>query len=172
MGEMSRQVMLSNMHAQIDFTRPYFQAVFAATNYEDITIWDRKTLCLIDIISLSSLSLRVSLPFSDAFSVRLLFPLGGGFSLVACIDNDSAASNVTVWDMGEREAFATFQVDSIIRKSGVLSQRVSGLCRDGWFPVIRRFPGGERHPANRTRRFELDPKLAQLTWYSSRWAVF
>jgi hypothetical protein len=50
--------MLLNMHAEIDFTHPHFQVpgLFAAMNYEDITIRDRKTLRPIDTISLSSLS--------------------------------------------------------------------------------------------------------------------
>ena len=61
-----------------------------------ITIWDRKTLRLIDVISLSSLS---SL-FSKLWSVRLSYQVDTSLLALACMHPN--ASTVTVWDMGGR----------------------------------------------------------------------
>ena len=125
--------------------------LFAAAAGKDITIWNRKTLHLIDTISLGSLSLS----FSDAYGVRLSSPVGSSSLLaIACQTNTSSTSTVIVWHMGERTILGTFQVNAIIRK---LTPSLDG-ARRWWFPVIRCFHG-EPHSTNRTQRFELDPKL-------------
>jgi len=81
--------------------------LLAAATKGDITIWDRKTLCLVDTINLSSLSvLKVSLSFS----------MGGSLLAIACEARCSNASNVTVWDIGGRAVIAAFKVNSNIRR--------------------------------------------------------
>jgi len=49
---------------------------------EDITLWDRKTLCPIKTINLSTLSS----PFSEVLRVSLSFPVGGSLLAIACED--------------------------------------------------------------------------------------
>jgi WD40 repeat protein len=89
----------------------FSNALFAATTATDITLWDRKTLLPIDTIHLSNLSL----PFSHVCPARLSFQVGGSPLLaIACQNGHSGASNVTVWDTGERAALATFQVNYAI----------------------------------------------------------
>jgi WD40 repeat protein len=86
--------------------------LLATATKHDITIWDRETLSLINSIILSSLSL----PFSDVFRARLSFLVDGSLLAIACEDNDSDVSNVTVWNMGRCTVLATFKVNSNIRK--------------------------------------------------------
>jgi WD40 repeat protein len=82
----------------------FSSGLLAAATAGEITIWDRKTLCLIDTIHLSSLS---SPP--PIFCSSLSFPASGSSLALAC--RYSNRSDVVVWDIGGRTALATFQTN-------------------------------------------------------------
>jgi len=83
-----------------------------AATPEDVTIWDRKTLHLIDAINLNSLSL----PFSQVFSVLLAFSQSGSLLAIACRNYSSMTSSVAVWNMEERTVIAPpLKVESSVR---------------------------------------------------------
>jgi WD40 repeat protein len=86
--------------------------LLAAATRKDITVWDRKTLCLVDTINLGSLSL----PYSYIRNASLSFSVGASSLAIACETENSYGSNVTAWDIWGRRAIATFKVDSTIRK--------------------------------------------------------
>ena len=118
--------------------------LLAAATEEDITILDRKTL---RPISLSSLSLL----FSDVYRVRLSSPAGSSLLAIAYVDRKSAASNVMVWDMGERTALATFQVKSDIWKLTLSpdGSMIFAEIDDGGFQLFDVSTGNTIHPIGR-----------------------